>query len=62
MDIVDKLSTVDNNASTSFRELATAMKYTSSTAQSVNVEMPNLISYIGTVSSVSRKSAESIGK
>lgn len=61
MAVIDKLSTVDNNSATSFAELSTAMQYTSSSAKNVGVSMENLISYIGTVSSVSRRSAESIG-
>lgn len=59
--VIDKLSAVDNSSSTSFKELATAMQYTSSSAQNAGVSMEDLISYIGTVSSVSRRSAESIG-
>jgi TP901 family phage tail tape measure protein len=61
MGVIDKLSAVDNSSSTSFKELATAMQYTSSSAQNAGVSMEDLISYIGIVSSVSRRSAESIG-
>jgi TP901 family phage tail tape measure protein len=60
--VVDKLVAVDNIAATSAGELATAMRYTSVTAQQAGVTLEQLISYIGTVSSVTRASAESIGQ
>ena len=60
--VVDKLVAVDNIAATSAGELATAMRYTSVTAQQAGVTIEQLISYIGTVSSVTRASAESIGQ
>lgn len=62
MEVVDKISYVDNNSATSFRELATAMRYTSASAENVNVSFEQLLSYIGIVSSVSRRSAETIGQ
>lgn len=60
--VVDRLIAVDNIAATSSSELATAMRYTSVSAQQAGVTMEQLISYIATVSSVSRGSAESIGQ
>jgi DNA repair ATPase RecN len=62
MGVIDKLSAVDNASATSFKELATAMQYTSASAKGVGVQLPELISYIGTVSSISRRSAETIGQ
>lgn len=60
--VVDKMVAVDNAAATSVEELATALSRCASTAQSVNVDMDTLIGYVGTVSSVTRKSAESVGE
>jgi TP901 family phage tail tape measure protein len=60
--VVDKLIAVDNIAATSAGELATAMRYTSESAQLAGVSMEQLISYIGTVSSVTRQNAEMIGQ
>lgn len=62
MNIVDTLSTIDNNASTSFAELAEGMSRTSSSAQMAGTDMKTLASYIGVVSSTTRKSANSIGE
>jgi TP901 family phage tail tape measure protein len=62
MGVIDKLSAVDNSSATSFAELSTALQYTASSAQNVGVKLPELISYIGTISSVSRRSAETIGQ
>ena len=59
--VIDKLVAVDNAAATSVSELAIAMSHTASSARMVGVDMDDLIGYIGTVSSVTRKSAESIG-
>lgn len=59
--IVDRLISVDNAMATSTTELAAAMQRSSNSAQLAGVSMEQLISYIGTVSSVTRKSAESIG-
>lgn len=59
--VIDKLIAVDNAAATSVSELAIAMSYTASSARMAGVSMDDLIGYIGTVSSVTRKSAESIG-
>jgi len=60
--VVDKLIAVDNIAATSAGELATALRYTSESAQLAGVNMEQLISYIGTVSSVTRQNAEMIGQ
>ena len=62
MGVVDKLTTVDNMSATSTRELGTAIERTASSAQLAGVTFDNLVSYIATVSSVSRKSASSIGE
>ncbi|MEI6296303.1 MAG: phage tail tape measure protein [bacterium] len=58
--VLDKLIAVDNTAATSVSELAMAMSKTSVTAQTVGVSFDSLVSYIATVSSVTRKSASSI--
>jgi hypothetical protein len=60
--VVDKLIAVDNKAATSAGELATALKFSSSSAQQAGVSLEQLISYIGTVSSVTRASSETIGQ
>lgn len=62
MDVVDKLTTVDNMSATSTRELGLALERTSSSAQMAGTSFTDLVSYIATVSSVSRKSASSIGE
>ena len=60
--VVDKLIAVDNIAATSAGELATAMRYTSESAAIAGVSMEQLVSYIGTVSTVTRQNAEMIGQ
>lgn len=60
--VVDKLIAVDNIAATSAGELATALRYTSESAALAGVGMEQLISYIGTVSTVTRQNAEMIGQ
>jgi TP901 family phage tail tape measure protein len=60
--VLDKLTVVDNNSATSVAELAEGMKRSANSAQQVGVSLEELISYIGTVSSVTRKSSESIGE
>ncbi|HEY8888950.1 MAG TPA: phage tail tape measure protein, partial [Clostridium sp.] len=62
MTVVDKLTTVDNMSATSTKELGTALERTSVSAQMAGTSFSDLVSYIGTVSSVSRKSASSIGE
>lgn len=61
MDVVDKFSKVGASAGTSFEELAEAMSKTASAADVSGVSIDKLISYIGTVSEVTRESAKSIG-
>lgn len=60
--VVDKLVAVDNSAATSVAELASALQRSSNSAQQAGVDFDTLVAYIGTVSSVTRKSAESIGE
>jgi len=62
IDVVDKLTTVDNMSATSTKELGTALERTSVSAQMAGTSFSELVSYIGTVSSISRKSASSIGE
>lgn len=62
MSVVDKLTTVDNNSATSTAELGNALSRTSASAQMAGVSFSELVSYVGTVSSVTRKSSESIGE
>lgn len=62
MNVISKLTKADNDSATSFKEIATAMQGSSSTAQSVQVDFDHLLSYISTVSSATRKSASSIGE
>lgn len=62
MSVVDRLTVVDNNSATSTKELGSAIERTASSAQMAGVTFSDLVSYIGTVSSVTRKSAESIGE
>lgn len=59
--VVDKLIAVDNKSATSFKELATAMQYSSAIAKESGVSFDNLTGYIATVSSRTRLSAEMIG-
>jgi TP901 family phage tail tape measure protein len=61
-EVVDKLIAVDNIAATSAGELATALRYTSETAALAGVSLEQLVSYIGTVSTVTRQNAEMIGQ
>lgn len=60
--VIDKLVAVDNNAATSVTELATAMQRSSNIAQQSGVSLEELVAYIGTVSSVTRRSADTIGE
>lgn len=61
-DVVSKLVAIDNAAATSVQELSTAMRYSANSAQQVGVDINHLAAYIGTVSSVTRLSAETIGQ
>lgn len=60
--VVDTLTTIDNNLATSFAEVSEGMTRASSSAGLVGVNYQQLASYIGVVSSVTRKSADSIGE
>ncbi len=59
---IDKMVAIDNSAATSVGEIATAMQYSSAVAQQSGVSFDELAAYIGTVSSVSRMSAETVGQ
>jgi len=61
-DAVSKLVAIDNVAATSVKELSTAMRYSSNSAKQVGVDFDHLAAYIGTVSSVTRLSEETIGQ
>lgn len=60
--IIDKLVAVDNSSASSMAELSIAMSRTAKSAQLAGVSIDDLISYIGTISSVTRKSAETVGE
>jgi TP901 family phage tail tape measure protein len=55
--VIDKLVSVDNAAATSVAELASALQRSSNIAQQSGVSFEELVAYIGTVSSVTRRSA-----
>ncbi len=59
--VVDILINLDNQYATSAAELAEALQRTANSAQQAGFSFNEIISYIATVSSVSRKSADSIG-
>ena len=60
--VIDKMVAVDNAAATSVAEISEALQRCSNSASQAGVSIDKLISYVGTVSSVTRKSAESIGE
>ena len=60
--VVDTLVSIDNNAATSVEEIATALSRCSNTALEAGVSFDTLAGYAGTMSSVTRKSAETIGE
>jgi len=60
--VVDKLVGLDNNMATSVSELATALQYSSNSAQQAGVSFEELASYVAVISSTTRRSAESIGQ
>lgn len=62
INVIDKFVAVDNAAATSVEELAVAMSRTANSAQMAGVGIDDLIGYIGTVSSVTRRSAETVGE
>lgn len=60
--VVNKLVAVDNISATSTTELATALKYSASSAAEAGVSFEQLVSYIAVISSTTRINAESIGQ
>lgn len=60
MSVVDKMSAIDVTAATSTKELATALQYTAASADLAGASLDETLAYIATVSSVTRRSAESI--
>lgn len=60
--VLDKLIALDNSYATSVNEIATAMKYSSNSAQSVGIDLDHLAAYITVISSTTRVSAETIGQ
>lgn len=60
MSVVDKLSAIDLEAATSSEELAVALSRTANMANNSGVSFDKLLGIIGTVSSVTRRSAETI--
>ena len=62
MGIVDKVSAIDMAAATSSEELMTALSRTANSADDAGVSFDKLLAMIGTVSSVTRKSASTIGE
>lgn len=61
-DVVSKLVAVDNASATSVNELSVAISRSANIARLSGVDFENLTAYIGTVSSVTRRSAESVGE
>lgn len=62
MQVVDKISAIDMAAATSSEELMTALSRTANSAADANVSFDKLLAMIATVSSVTRKSASTIGE
>lgn len=62
MSVVDKMSAIDVAAATSSEELAKALSKTASSAQLAGISIDEVLSYIATVSEVTRESAETINK
>ena len=60
MSVVDKISAIDLAAATSSEELAVALARTANIANDSEVSFDKLLAMIGTVSSVTRRSAETI--
>ena len=60
MTVVDKISSIDLEAATSSYELATALSRTANSANDAGVSFDKLLAMIGTVSSVTRRSASTI--
>lgn len=62
MGVVDKISAIDMAAATSSEELMVALSRTANSASDAGVSFDKLLSMIATVSSVTRKSASTIGE
>lgn len=62
MDVVDAISSIDLEAATSSEELAVALSRTANSANDAGVSFNKLLGMIGTTSSVTRKSASTIGE
>ena len=62
MNVVDKVSAIDMAAATSSEELMTALSRTANSADDAGISFDKLLAMIGTVSSVTRKSASTIGE
>ena len=62
MTVVDKISAIDMAAATSSEELMTALSRTANSADDAGISFDKLLSMIATVSSVTRKSASTIGE
>lgn len=60
MSVVDKISSIDLAAATSSEELAVALARTANSAADAEVSLDRLLAMIGTVSSVTRKSASTV--
>ena len=60
IDVVDKMTAIDLKAATSTEELAVALSRTANMANNTGVSFNKLLGMIGTVSSVTRRSAETI--
>lgn len=60
MGVVDKISAIDLAAATSSEELATALARTANIANDSSVSFDKLLAMVGTVSSVTRRSASTI--
>ena len=62
LEVVDKLTNLDNQYATSVGEIAEALQKSSNSAQQAGVTFDELASYITVLSSVTRKSASSLGE
>jgi len=60
--VIDKLTQLDNNYATSVAEISSALQRSANSAQQAGVTFDELASYITVVSSVTRKSSDSIGE
>jgi soluble cytochrome b562 len=62
MGVLDKIILLDNTLATSSAEVAEALSRSSNSAQQMGVTFDELASFVAVVSSVSRRSAESVGE